>query len=198
MLAGLMLTGCGSSQVPEKTPTVSAAAAVTSAATIKVPAMIGLNLDTATDQLVDLGLKVEAKDIENGKSIFLKKNWEVVTQDPGEGAGITKGSTVQLGVRHVVKETPTPTPTPPAPVTLVAPVAPPVVVAPPAPVAPVAPVVPVAPKAPVAPVAPKAPVVPVAPAPPNVGGGTIICNDGYVWPGTTRQGACRGHKGIRN
>lgn len=27
--------------------------------------------------------------------------------------------------------------------------------------------------------------------------GTIICNDGYVWPGTTRQGACHGHGGIR-
>ncbi len=28
--------------------------------------------------------------------------------------------------------------------------------------------------------------------------GTIICNDGYVWPSTVRQGACHGHKGIRN
>jgi hypothetical protein len=28
------------------------------------------------------------------------------------------------------------------------------------------------------------------------GSGAIICNDGYVWPGTTRQGACHGHDGI--
>ena len=28
-------------------------------------------------------------------------------------------------------------------------------------------------------------------------GGTIICRDGYVWPGTIRQGACNGHGGIR-
>lgn len=27
--------------------------------------------------------------------------------------------------------------------------------------------------------------------------GTIICKDGYVWPGSTRQGACHGHGGIR-
>jgi hypothetical protein len=33
---------------------------------------------------------------------------------------------------------------------------------------------------------------------PNVGGGAIICKDGYTWPGTTRQGACRGHNGIAN
>jgi hypothetical protein len=58
-------------------------------------------------------------------------------------------------------------------------------------VAPAAPPV-VAPKAPAAPPAP-----PVVVNPPPVYGG-IICNDGYAWPGTTRQGACRGHGGIRN
>jgi hypothetical protein len=36
---------------------------------------------------------------------------------------------------------------------------------------------------------------PSAPAKPA--GGTIVCKDGYVWPGTTRQGACNGHGGIR-
>jgi hypothetical protein len=51
----------------------------------------------------------------------------------------------------------------------------------------------------VAPPVVEAPPVVVAPpappvAPPVYGG--IICRDGYAWPGTTRQGACRGHGGI--
>jgi hypothetical protein len=36
------------------------------------------------------------------------------------------------------------------------------------------------------------------PARPAPGAGTIICKDGYVWPGTTRQGACSRHGGIAN
>lgn len=40
-------------------------------------------------------------------------------------------------------------------------------------------------------------VVPVPPTATQLPANIIICNDGYVWPGTTRQGACHGHKGIR-
>ena len=39
----------------------------------------------------------------------------------------------------------------------------------------------------------------VSAAPPTTkapAAGVIICVDGYVWPGTTRQGACHGHGGI--
>jgi hypothetical protein len=43
---------------------------------------------------------------------------------------------------------------------------------------------------PAAPVATAATTTPVPTA--------IICNDGYNWPGTTRQGACHGHGGIHN
>jgi hypothetical protein len=37
----------------------------------------------------------------------------------------------------------------------------------------------------------------VVPSVPQVGG-TIICKDGSVWPGTVRRGACHGHHGIAN
>jgi len=40
----------------------------------------------------------------------------------------------------------------------------------------------------------------IAPVPATVApasSGTIICKDGYVWPGFTRQGACHDHGGIR-
>jgi beta-lactam-binding protein with PASTA domain len=61
---------------------------------------MGLTLDKATDQLEDLGLKVEAVDTAEGKSILVKKNWVVTSQDPAEGASVEKGSTVNLGVRN--------------------------------------------------------------------------------------------------
>lgn len=185
MLAGLVLTGCSSKQASAQsaaTPTATAVA-VAPAASITVPEFIGATLDKATDQLQALGLKADATDADNGKTIVLKSNWQVISQDPAQGTEVTKGSRVKLGVRHLTDPTPTPSPTP-TPAKLVeappAPVAPPVVVDPPKYVAPPAPVY-----------APPAPV-----APPVYSG--IICKDGYAWPGTTRQGACRGHGGIRN
>lgn len=45
-----------------------------------------------------------------------------------------------------------------------------------------------------------APAIAPAAAPPSAAkpatSGTIVCSDGYVWPGATRQGACNGHGGI--
>jgi hypothetical protein len=186
MLAGLMLTGCGGNQASAQSPATARASAVAES-TIEVPDVVGLTLDKATDQLQDLGLKARATDVNDGKTIVSKKNWQVVSEDPLNGAKVAEGSTVELGVRHLTDEAPTPTPTPtPTPVSakLVAPVAPPVIEAPPVVVAP--PVV----EAPPVVVAP-----PAAPVAPPVYGG-IICRDGYAWPGTTRQGACRGHGGI--
>lgn len=53
-----------------------------------------------------------------------------------------------------------------------------------------------APKATKVPSTPRPTKVPAQPTAVKSGGGTIICKDGYVWPGTTRQGACHGHGGI--
>ncbi|MGY3380903.1 hypothetical protein ACVWYS_002860 [Arthrobacter sp. TE12231] len=187
MLAGLILTGCGSKQASAQTETAKATAVAEN--TIEVPDVVGLTLDKATDQLKDLRLKAHATDLTDGKTIIIEKNWQVVSEDPLAHAKVAEGSTVKLGVKHLTDETPTPTPTPPptqAAAKVVAPVAPPVVKA-----QPVAPPVVNAP-----PVAPPVVKAPPAVAPPVYSG--IICNDGYAWPNPTRRGACHGHGGIRN
>jgi multidrug efflux pump subunit AcrA (membrane-fusion protein) len=105
VLTGLMLTGCGgkqaATQAPQPTETTTAVAAVADAVT--VPGVLSLTLDEATDQLENLGLKVEAVDTVEGKNILLKKNWQVTSQDPTEGAQVEKGSTVHLGVENLEK-----------------------------------------------------------------------------------------------
>ncbi|WP_253951591.1 excalibur calcium-binding domain-containing protein [Paenarthrobacter sp. CM16] len=163
VLTGIALTGCGkaSSAQPVASTTVAAEQ------NIAVPNVVGLTLDKATDQLKDLGLKVEAEDVNDGKTILSKKNWEVVSQDPKPAAQVEKDSKIKLGVRHLTDETATPTPTPTptqAVVPLVAPPAPPVVETPAVVVPP--PVVeapPVAPAVPAKPPVQQAP--PAAPAP---------------------------------
>ncbi|MFW0772702.1 excalibur calcium-binding domain-containing protein [Paenarthrobacter nitroguajacolicus] len=171
VLTGLMLTGCATKQASSQTPATAAASAV-AGLTVEVPDVVGLTLDKATDQLKDLGLKVEAKDVNDDKSIIVKKNWQVVSEDPVGKTKVAEGSTIKLGVKHLTDETATPTPTPTptqAPVPLVAPVAPEVQAPPVAPVAPPAPPVVEAQPAPVAPVAPpvvEAPPVVAPPAPP--------------------------------
>jgi beta-lactam-binding protein with PASTA domain len=102
VLAGLMLTGCGGKQAAGQT-TESATAVAEVAEVVTVPGVIGLTLDKATDQLEDLGLEVEAEDTVDGKSIFVKKNWQVSSQDDAEGAEVAKGSTVHLGVKNLDK-----------------------------------------------------------------------------------------------
>ena len=62
-------------------PTGTATAVAVAAEAVTVPGVTGLTLDKATDQLEDLGLKVEAVDTADGKSITLKKNWQVTSQD---------------------------------------------------------------------------------------------------------------------
>ena len=97
-----MLTGCGSNQgALQPTETATAVAAVAEAVT--VPHVVNLALDKATDQLEDLGLKVEAVDSVDGKKIISEKNWQVTSQDPANGASVPKGSTVHLGVKSLEK-----------------------------------------------------------------------------------------------
>jgi hypothetical protein len=95
VLSGLMLTGCSGKQAA-----ATASAEAVAAVAVTVPGVMGLTLDKATDQLEDLGLKVEAVDTADGKSIIVKKNWQVTSQDVAEGAQVAKGSTVNLGVRN--------------------------------------------------------------------------------------------------
>lgn len=102
VLAGLFLTGCGSSQAE----TGSAAAAAIAAATaevVTVPGVVGLTLDVATEQLEDLGFEVEAVDSAEGKPIIEEKDWLVISQDPAEAAQVPEGSTVRLEVKSLEK-----------------------------------------------------------------------------------------------
>ncbi|MDP9890831.1 excalibur calcium-binding domain-containing protein [Pseudarthrobacter enclensis] len=102
VLAGLMLTGCGGKQAATQ-PTATATATSVSATTdmVTVPGVLNLTLDKATDQLEKLGFKVEAADTAHGKSIDIKKNWQVMSQDPASGAQAPKGSPVRLGVKSL-------------------------------------------------------------------------------------------------
>jgi hypothetical protein len=100
VLTGLMLTGCGGTQAATQ-PLSTATAVAQTTETVAVPAVVDLTLDKATDQLEKLGFKVEAVDSAQGKSIIAKKNWQVTTQDPANGAQAAKGSTVHLGVKNL-------------------------------------------------------------------------------------------------
>ncbi|QDG87446.1 excalibur calcium-binding domain-containing protein [Pseudarthrobacter sp. NIBRBAC000502770] len=104
VLAGLLLTGCGGKQASvEPASAATSTATATAGASVAVPGVVGLTLDKATDQLKGLGFKVEAKDIVDGKTIIVEKNWQVMTQDPASGATAAKGSTVHLGVKSLDK-----------------------------------------------------------------------------------------------
>jgi len=100
VLTGLILTGCSGKQA-SATATATADAVTVDAVT--VPAVTSLTLDKATDQLEDLGLKVEAVDTADDKMILSEKNWQVTSQDATEGAQVAKGSTVHLGVKNLEK-----------------------------------------------------------------------------------------------
>jgi hypothetical protein len=143
MLAGLLLAGCSGKQAAAQPTTAATSAVAVAADAITVPGVIKLPLDKATDKLTELGLKVKATDTADGKTIVIKSNWEVISQDPAEGAHVSKGSVVNLGVRHLADATPTPTPTPSAvaavPAEVVAPAPAPYVAPAPAPAPYVAP-----------------------------------------------------------
>ena len=102
VLTGLMLTGCGGKQEATE-PAADTTALAVAAEAVTVPGVVGQTLDKATDQLEDLGFKVESKDIVDGKTIVSRKNWQVMSQDPAGGAQATKGSTVKLGVKSLEK-----------------------------------------------------------------------------------------------
>jgi hypothetical protein len=103
VLTGLMLTGCGgkeaATQAPEPTASTTAVAEVVD--TVAVPGVLSLTLDKATEQLEDLGFEVDSVDILDGKTIIIKKNWQVMSQDAAEGTQEAKGATVHLGVKSL-------------------------------------------------------------------------------------------------
>jgi hypothetical protein len=103
VLTGLMLTGCGgkeaATQAPE--PTVSTTAVAEVVDTVAVPGVLSLTLDEATEQLENLGFEVDSVDILDGKTIIIKKNWQVMSQDAAEGTQEAKGATVHLGVKSL-------------------------------------------------------------------------------------------------
>ena len=103
VLTGLMLTGCGgkeaATQPPE--PTVSTTAVAEVVDTVAVPGVLSLTLDEATEQLENLGFEVDSVDILDGKTIIIKKNWQVMSQDAAEGTQEAKGATVHLGVKSL-------------------------------------------------------------------------------------------------
>jgi hypothetical protein len=103
VLTGLMLTGCGGGKQAAVEPASAASATATVEASVTVPGVVGQTLDKATDQLEKLGFKVDAKDTIDGKAIGATKNWQVLTQDPSNGAQAAKGSTVHLGVKSLEK-----------------------------------------------------------------------------------------------
>ncbi|MDP9883106.1 beta-lactam-binding protein with PASTA domain [Sinomonas atrocyanea] len=195
-LLAIMVTGCSATNQSAK-PSAEPAAATSAPSNAPLPNEVGKTLDKAKKELEGLGYRVKATDTVEGKAIIVKSNWEVISQDPAAGASAPEASTVNLGVKHL-SATPSPTPTPtPTPT-------PDVVVG----------------------VGTGADVGAGNGSVANTGGGsaegtgtsggsnqtntdpyvaptvpkagTIICKDGYVWPGTTRQGACHGHKGIAN
>ncbi|MGX5715189.1 excalibur calcium-binding domain-containing protein [Arthrobacter sp. MAHUQ-56] len=102
VLTGLLLTGCGGKQeATQPTATATATAVSQTTENVTVPGVVGLTLDKASDQLKKLGLKVEAVDTAHGKSIIVEKNWQVISQDPANGAQVAKGSAVHLGVKSL-------------------------------------------------------------------------------------------------
>jgi hypothetical protein len=103
LLTGLMLTGCGGQQAEKQAAPQPTETASTAPEAVTVPSVMSLTLDKATDQLEDLGFEVESVDILDGKTIILKKNWQVMSQDAAEGAQVAKGSTVHLGVKSLEK-----------------------------------------------------------------------------------------------
>lgn len=209
VLAGLMLTGCGGKQAATQ-PAAAATSVAQTIETVTVPSVTGLALDKATDQLKDLGFEVDAKDTAHGKSIMVKSNWQVTTQDPANGAKADKGSTVHLGVKSLddiaaekaaadkaaadkaAAEKAAAAAKAAAEKAAADKAAADKAAADQAAAAKAA-----ADQAARDAAAKQAAQAP-APAPvavPN-SGGAIICSDGYVWPGTTRQGACSRHGGI--
>jgi chemotaxis protein histidine kinase CheA len=211
VLTGLMLTGCGGKQAAVE-PASAASATATTAASVTVPGVVGQTLDKATDQLEKLGFKVDAVDSAHGKSIIVKKNWQVTTQDPANGAHAAKGSTVHLGVKNLDDVTAEKAAAEKAAADKAAADA--------AAAAKAAADKAAADKAAAdqaaaakaaadqaardkatadqaaaqaaQQAAQQAQQVPAAP----IVGGAIICQDGYVWPSATRQGACSRHGGI--
>jgi acyl CoA:acetate/3-ketoacid CoA transferase alpha subunit len=94
-LAGVLLIAIlGGAQPVYKERTIKVTAAPTGTA---VPALVGVRLDRALDQLESAGLKGNV----SGGGLFGildESEWTVVTQDPSQGSRLKRGDTVHLDV----------------------------------------------------------------------------------------------------
>ena len=94
-LAGVLLVAIlGGAQPVYKERTIKVTAAPTGTA---VPALNGVRLDRALDQLQSAGLKGDV----NGGGLFgilNESDWTVVKQDPSPGSRLKRGDTVRLDV----------------------------------------------------------------------------------------------------
>jgi PASTA domain len=94
-LAGVLLIAIlGGAQPVYKERTIKVTAAPTGTA---VPALNGVRLDRALDQLEKAGLKGDV----NGGGLFgilSESDWTVVGQDPSPGSRLKRGDTVRLDV----------------------------------------------------------------------------------------------------
>jgi hypothetical protein len=94
-LAGVLLIAIlGGAQPVYKERTIKVTAAPTGTA---VPALNGVRLDRALDQLESAGLKGDV----NGGGLFGildESDWTVVGQDPSPGSRLQRGDTVRLDV----------------------------------------------------------------------------------------------------
>lgn len=84
--------------MPQPTTTLVVAPAASAPVSVTMPDVRKKNVQVATDELVALGFKVIAHDSSGaGRTVIIKTNWSVTTQDPAPGKKITLPATVDLG-----------------------------------------------------------------------------------------------------
>jgi hypothetical protein len=96
-LAGVLLVAIlGGAQPVYKERTISVARTPQGTA---VPPLVGRRLDEALDRLQDAGLK---GDVDGGGlfGVLDETHWQVVDQDPSQGARLHEGDTVRLHVER--------------------------------------------------------------------------------------------------
>jgi len=107
VFALLLLIGVlGSLTSPEDEATIpTPSTEVVLSGTVKVPQLVGLTLLEVAETLDPLGLEAETTDdTGEGRMVLVRRNWKVVSQAPGEGTEVTRGTVVQLRIVNVRDE----------------------------------------------------------------------------------------------